>query len=636
MNVLNERQLQVIEILKGGNQWIKGDELAQLLNVTSRTIRLDINSINGFYGKTAIKSNRRLGYMLDIQVLNHPALPDESLPQNANQRCVYIIKELLFKNEELSLRALERKLYVSEFSLSNDLKKIRTIISCYPDLKLVRYQNRLVLKGDEASKRSLYKMLLTQETNGDFINLNSIARLWNNFDLMQVKQVLERVLADHDYKIQELNIPLIMIHAGIAIERIINRNYISHQTNTSNFQASPEYLISRDFFIQMGDIINFEVVEDEVILFALLLLGKKRGEYQNDMVADKLHISSDELVNQLITIIFEKFGIDFFNDEDLKIGLAMHLQSLLERQEKNIEVTNIYLQEIKRKYPLIFEMAIKTGEVLSSYCKKEISENEFAFLALHLGAAYDRSNSAEKYQAVMIIPHNQALANMAIAKIRVRFGEQLALVAIFGYFEESMISQKKPDVIITTTPLQHNLDIVTIEVSLFINHEDESQIFQTLNKLDRSRYHHDFVALIEDLVKPELFYVFENMTDSTQVISYLCDGLIKNGLAQEAYKDDVFRREAISATSFVHGFAVPHAIEVPALHSSISIMFLKKPVAWGEFEVRLVILLAINESDNHLLKIFFEWLSRIAANPKQMAKLLECSSYQEFINLVIN
>lgn len=443
--MLNERQLQVIEILKGGDQWVKGDELARLLNVTSRTIRLDINAVNGFYGETVIKANRRLGYMIDIQVLNHPALSDESLPQNANQRCVYIIKELLFNNEELSLRALESELFVSEFSLNNDLKKIRAIISCYPDLKLVRYQNRLVLKGDEASKRSLYKMLLTQETNGDFINLNSIARLWNNFDLMQVKQVLERVLADHDYKIQDSNIPLIMIHAGIAIERMINRNYISHQNNSSNFQNSPEYLISQEFFMQMGAIINIEVVEDEVVLFALLLLGKKRGEYQDDLVAGKLKITSDELVNQLIAVIFERFEIDFSSDEDLKIGLAMHLQSLLERQEKNIEVTKIYLQEIKRKYPLIFEMAIKTGEVLSSLCEKEISENEFAFLALHLGAPYDRINSAAKYQAVIIIPHNQTLANMAIAKIRVRFGERLALAAIFGNFEESMVSQKNPD-----------------------------------------------------------------------------------------------------------------------------------------------------------------------------------------------
>ena len=71
----------------------------------------------------------------------------------------------------------------------------------------------------------------------------------------------------------------------------------------------------------------------------------------------------------------------------------MHLQSLLERQKTNVQVTNVYLQEIKRKYPLVFEMAVRAGEVLAETCEVNINENELAFLALHLGAAYDRVNS---------------------------------------------------------------------------------------------------------------------------------------------------------------------------------------------------------------------------------------------------
>ncbi len=635
--MLNERQQQIIDILNSGNDWINGSDIARLLSVSSRTIRLDINAINEFYNQALIRSDRRKGYSIDLELTNLVApCSDNCLPQTAQQRCVYIIKELLFENEELSLIALEQELFVSEFTLNNDLKRIRKIIACYPELKLVRHQNRIKLQGDEGVKRSLYKMLLTQETNGDFINLNSIARLWNNFDLMEIKEELEKVLVRNDYQIPDLNFPMIMIHAGIAIERIYNRNYVNGHADSNFLRDSPEYLVSSEFFQSVGDIVNIEVVEDEVILFAMLLLGKKRSNYRDDIVALRLDISSQELVDRLLDVIDEKFGVDFKSDENLKIGLAMHLQSMLERQEKNIPVTNVYLQEIKRKYPLIFEMAIKTGEVLNSFCHQEISENEFAFLALHLGTAYDRTNSTMKHRAVMIIPHNQTLAKMAIDKIRVHFGERLQLVNIFGYFEESMVCKENPDLIITTTSLQHNLATATIKVSMFINHEDESRIFQELNILDRKRYHQEFVTLIKELVRPELFYVVDQIEDASTVIEYLCDGLIASNLADSAYKEDVFKREAISATSFVHGFAVPHAIEIPAIHSSISIMFIKNPIKWGEFEVRLVILLAINDSDNHLLKIFFEWLGSIVSNPVMMAKLLDCADYQEFIDLVTN
>ena len=48
------------------------------------------------------------------------------------------------------------------------------------------------------------KHLLTEETQGNFMNLNSIASLWSSFDLLEVKDILEDVCNKYDYKIREL------------------------------------------------------------------------------------------------------------------------------------------------------------------------------------------------------------------------------------------------------------------------------------------------------------------------------------------------------------------------------------------------------------------------------------------------
>ena len=49
-------------------------------------------------------------------------------------------------------------------------------------------------------------------------------------------------------------------------------------------------------------------------------------------------------MNELLEILNElRPDIDFSKDKDLKVGLAMHLQSLLERQKNNVQVTNVYL-----------------------------------------------------------------------------------------------------------------------------------------------------------------------------------------------------------------------------------------------------------------------------------------------------
>lgn len=364
-------------------------------------------------------------------------------------------------------------------------------------------------------------------------------------------------------------------------------------------------------------------------------MGKRANDYRKDIIKEKLAVDVEHLVEAVIVEVKEYFDIDFSKDKDLKVGLAMHLQSLLERQKNNVQVTNVYLQEIKRKYPLVFEMAVRAGEVLAETCEVNINENELAFLALHLGAAYDRVNSLKRYRAIMIIPNNQMLSKMCRDKLKIRFEERMMIVQSYGFFEESMVKEEEPDLIITTVPLKHNLNIPTVQVTLFINYEDESKVFQTLNILDKHRYHDDFVSLIKELMREDLFHVKNTMNNPKEIIDYLCDELIEKGLATQSYKEDVFRREAVSATSFVNGFAVPHSIEVSANESCISTLILDKPVIWGGFEVKLIILLAIRETDNHLLKIFFDWLSSIVSDSNKFTQLLEVREHQEFMEQVI-
>lgn len=630
--MLNKRQNQIIDILNNDNNWITGKELAKLLNVSDRTIRSDIDVINKFYDCLLIKSNKRLGYQIDEALLFKQDIETKELiPQNSHERCVYIIRELLFKSKEINLIALQDQVFVSGYSIDNDIKKIRKMISEYPSLKLIRSKNYISLRGNEADKRKLYKQLLTEETHGNFLNLNSIADLWSNFDLLEIKDILEDVCELYNYQIREIDFPMIMIHAGVAIERIINRNYINSKTAKHHLNNNIEYQISYEFFHRVSKTIDIELVEDEVVLFAQLLIGS----YQKDDEDENLDKLLNQIVDAVIKEVKDYFDINFSKDKDFKLGLKMHLQLLLERQQNNVTITNIYLQEIKRKYPLVFEMAIRAGEVIADICKINVKENELSFLALHLGAAYDRVNSIKRYRAVIIIPHNQMLSNMCIDKLKLRFEERMVIVKRYGFYEETMIKQQEPDLIITTVPLKHNLNIPTVQITLFVNYEDESKVFQTLNLLDKQRYHEDFVVLVNELIRPDLFHIKKQMASSKEVIDFLCDELISKNLADERYKEDVFKRESVSATSFVNGFAVPHSIEITSKESCISIMILDKPVKWGDFEVKLVLLLAIRDTDNHLLKIFFDWLSSIVSDSNKFRQLLEVKNYQEFIQHVI-
>lgn len=634
--MLNSRQVRVIDILNDSSSWLTGKEIANALNVTDRTIRSDIESINKFYNCILIEANKRFGYCIDEKSLSKQDIEiKEVIPQTSHERCVWLIQELLFKSKEVNLIQLQDRVFVSGYSIDNDLKKIRRMIEDYSSLRLIRSKNHVRLEGDETDKRRLYKHLLTEETQGNFMNLNSIANLWSHFDLLVIKDIFEDVCEKYEYNIREVTFPMIMIHAGVSIERIINHNYINTQTVDTKLKESLEYQISYDFFSRVSENIHIELVEDEICLFALLLLGKRSFDYRKMTLDEGSVLNIEQLVQAVINKVNDYFDIDFSKDWDLKVGLSTHLQSLLERQKNNVYVTNMYLKEIKRKYPLVFEMAVHSGYVIQENTGQYVNENELAFLALHLGAAYERVNAAKRYRGVAIIPHNQMLSKPCVNKLNLRFEDRMEIVATYSIFEQNQVMLYEPDLIITTVPLKHSLGIPTVQVTLFVNYEDESKVFQALNHLDKVRYHDDFVDLIKELMRKDLFHVKESFEDSSQIIDYMCDELIQKNLATQEYKEDVFKRESVSATSFVYGFAVPHSIEVSTNESCISTMILNKPVKWGGFEVKLIVLLAIRETDNHLLKIFFDWLCNIVSDSHRFTSLLEVSSHEEFIKQVL-
>lgn len=635
--MLNKRQEKIIMYMHDNKGWIIGKELAKLLGVSDRTIRSDIVHINEFYKDVLIESNIRLGYRMDEN--NFQSLDIESceaIPQTPEERCIYIIKELLFERNEINLTFLQDKVFVSGYSIDNDIKKIKKIIEAYEGLELIRCRNHISLKGEEEQKRKLYKDLLESEIKGNFLNLNKIASFYKDFDLIQVKDILQDTFKEYRYHIRELTLTVIIMHIGIAIERILRHKFIKTDRNTDELQNSLEYKIAKTFFEKVAREIRIDIVEDEVVLLALLLLGKNSTVYTNEAVIDEDEYSISSVLTEVFDDINKSFGVDFSCDNELRNGLEMHITSLIERYKKNIKIDNLYLQEIKHNYPLVFEMGVRACEVLGEKLHINISENEIAFIALHLGVAYARANAKYKYRVVMIHPRDQVLSNLCLEKIINRFGDRMEIIECMSFFEKKAIIELKPDLILTTLPLKHNLRIPTAQISLFVNYEDENKIFQALNNLDKIRCHDNFNLLVLKLIKKEFFYTNVDEDNPIELITKMCNKLYEKGFVEEDFINSVLQREKMSATSFDFGFATPHSLNETFIKQSVlSIAILDKPIKWGEYDIRLVILFAINKDDYKVLRIFFDWLSSVVSDSDKFSRLLEAGSYKEFIDEVL-
>lgn len=603
------------------------------MNVSDRTIRNDIAAINEFYADTMIESNIRKGYRIQGEkVKRFIEETKKEIPETGEERRWLILKTLVEHNQ-VNIYQLADQMCISEFSLENDMNKIRKLLDNYQGLKVIRQSNMLQLSGGEREKRHLYEELISYKISGNLWNLNKVAENFMRFDLLKVKELLKDIFEEFHYQMNEVRIPTLLIHVGVILERNFACHFLKEDEEQQGKYGREEYEISRHFFEKIGARLSLQVREAEICDFAIYLEHGKRKGYCEE---EQLQGLASDLVQHIIVEIREHFDIDFSEDCEFRLGLEVHTVSLLKRHYANVEIDHTCLEEVKRKYPLIFEMGVWVCKIMEEHLNIIISENEISFIALHLGSAYERANLRRKYRCLLICPHNQTVKDLCIQKIVNRFQDRMEIVGCMSYFEESLIREKNLDLILTTQPVAHALDIETTEISMFFAHTDEAAVFQTLNRLDQIRYRNNFQFFILNLIREEFFTANMAVEEPEKIISDMCDKLYARGYVKENFKEGVLKRERLSPTSFFHGFAIPHNMShQETIHSAISTAILKQPVQWGSYEVRFVLLLAITEENRNFLKIFFDWLDDIVSNPEKFARLLEVQDYQSFVNTLL-
>ena len=626
--MLNRRQEQLIKLLTEKKDWMTSRELAGYLHVTDRTIRSDVDAVNRQGECPLIESNVRKGYRAVQDAWQEPkAALTPGLPQTPGTRCIYIIQKLLFENRELNLTDLQSQIYVSDSSIQNDLKRIRRMIEPYPGLRLVRSRECISLQGDEVSKRRFYRELLVAEVQENFLNLNRLAHLYRHFDLIEVKDIFVKVLEEYDYSIHESLFSMLILHAGTSIERIRTCHYIQPEEEQQGLKETIEYQISRTFFERISDRLHLEIQEGEITMFALVIMGRRASNYASDHIRlGEKWLNIRRLMEDALARLKEVFGVDFGGDEDLAAGLKIHIHGLVERVKNQVVLEDIFLEEIKQKYPLVFEMGVCIVSYLEEQLQIRIGDMESGFIALHLGAASERMNSVRKYRVVMIMPHNQVFSEMCEKRILELYRERMEIVRKCSYFEEEEIRLLEPDLVLT---------IPTVSISLFVDPETEASILQALNQLDKKRFRLEFTSHMGHLIRKEHYYQDLDAQTPEEVIRCLCRGLEKEGIVDSDYQEIVLERERMTPTSFANALAIPHAFRAYASRSTIAVAQLRSPIQWGTFEVRLVMLFAINEGDQRMIKIFFDWVSDIVSRPEELARLTERCSYEEFTERVM-
>ncbi|CCU78548.1 Phosphotransferase system, lactose/cellobiose-specific IIB subunit:PRD [Halanaerobium saccharolyticum subsp. saccharolyticum DSM 6643] len=527
---ISSRTKKIIKILIENDDYIVTDQIAEQLEVSTRTILRELKKVEKWLQKNNVlldkkkgtgirlncssKEKRRINEILEFQSVDKHYSPDE--------RKMIILAELLKDQRPNKLYAFTRICNVSEATISNDLDEIENWVEDY-QLKLIRKPGLGVyLKGRERDIRKASINLLYQNFNLEEILLllqdkysekeqslrktlskNRLLNLIGLDTINLLDDYIKELEKNMNYRLADDSYAALMVHLAIALKRIKDGDQIIiDQKLLENIRSNDEFLIARNLVNSIAAAFNVEIPEAEVAYVTMHLMGSKgRGGIYNDEISMTEDYHLVYITRKMIEEAEIELGIYLEDDEELLIGLVRHLEPTINRIKLNLDIRNPLLEEIKEKYSKLFEVSKKCAAILAKEEGIEVPESEAAYIAMHLGSAVERkSKPQQKFRAAVACTSGIGASRLLASRLNKEFKniEVTFLISTLD-FNNQEIEELNLDLIISTVAIPES-KIPVIVVNPLLNEKQQQEINDfLLNHPAKKRNRSEKITLKEKL-----------------------------------------------------------------------------------------------------------------------------------------
>lgn len=629
--MLNVRQQNILdELEKHSSSFITSDYFVKKLDVSLRTIQSDIKKIRSFVNETKVaeivsvasKGSKLVVYDA-ISFYKIISKKDKELA-NQSDRVRKLCILLLNQTRAVSRQFLVNRLYISTSTLTNDLNEADKILSEYRLTIERTSQNGIKIWGKEEDKRKcLLKLgnLETDQDHKDFEGRENTRR--------EIEKIVVSVLLKYRYHISDTLFQNLIVHIEMAIKRMNSGFPIQENTINRGKRFKEEITVAEEIFNKLGARFHFDSKKAEVINLGIYIKGK--SDFEND---DYISEEVNTFILDVLEEVNDKFNIDFRQEIDLRISLALHLIPLLTRIDYNIQNENQMLDQIKQSFPLAFDIAAYMCLLLQRKTNKKVDEGEIAYLAIYFNQFISKYNDILGKQRTLIITSLKRSESVLLRqRFATWFSKEISVLTLLNVHEISSINIEDYDVIFTTEQTELTEKIGAILISFFPSELEYSQI-----KLAIDGFKDKFEII--DLFHKDRF-CFGNFQSKEEVIIKLC-AMSKDKAKEkvEELQEAVFLREELGSSYFGNDIALPHPINPISVNTFVSVILTKNDLIWDsdKNKVRLIMLVAIEKNNakvfqlwNYLSKIIQEknFIDLLSKNPtfenfqKELTQLLE-------------
>lgn len=564
-------------------------ELTHYFQVSARTIRSHVHSANqmmsGFARVTF--SNERNAYVLTVEDQDRY---EEWKRRNrqllagglaSGDRIPRLLNYLLLADRWTTISDLASMLFVSQQSISSDLKEVESILTDFNLVLAKRPHYGIRIEGSEMDRR----ICMASVTSSTILEASSrkggdLAR-----EASRIGAIVERVLSSRDFSISSVAYQNLVVHLVVAIERIKKGCYVPLDENeirrlSTFFEHDTAVAIAHELEREEG----IELPKSEVAYITIHLAGKRTLETLDQDSGTMITESVWDVVSLMLEKVRRDMRVDLRSDLELRMNLARHVLPLSARLRYGIQSKNPLLSDIKVRYPLAWSMALCSAEVLEDRYGVPLSEDECAYIALPFALALERMRvPAPKKNVLIVCASGLGSAQLLRQRFLKEFGALLERCDTCDVASLRTRNLSDVDYVFTTVPVP-KLSVPVCQIDFFFDRKASDDIRHVLEGQSHGG----------DVFRRQLFFAHLDARSKDECISFLCNQMVGQGLASDGLERSVRRRELMEATSFGNHVALPHPLEPQSETTTVAVAVLDEAIVWDALghEVQAVFLVS--------------------------------------------
>lgn len=626
---MQSKQIELINyMMENKARVLTSQQLADVLNISMRSVKTYISQINETGKGKAIISNKN-GYTLNVPVAKS-LLAQENIviPQTYEERSTYVIKAFFLQHtNSLDLYHMADELYVSDSTLKADIKKMNMRFKSF-NIVFAIERDQIKLQGPEKNIRKLFSYILYEEVDNHYLDLQILKSNFKNIDIDSMLPAIKQIFSKNDYYINDLALRNMLLHLVIIIERIQEGKTIPSMVREIQDQDSENECVAelcKKLEQQFSITINEEERREIYVLFKSSTNFVVTGGMQEvrALVGNEIM----EETKELVYLIQQAYAVNL-DTENFIIPFALHLKNLMLRAKNSTNIKNPMLESIQSQHLILFDMALYVSLQLEKKHKIYISQDEVAFIALHIGGEIERQkNNNPKVRVVLLCPSYMNIESRLYNELLINFSNDINIVA--SVRDSHQLEELNYDLLISTVRIKVPAACETAVISPFMTSGDKLEIQEKIENSLNNKKNKMLTRHFNDYFEKELFFVSNRPLDKMEVIDILVGNLYEKEYVRRDYREHVLMRERAACTAFGK-IAIPHSVEMNAYKTCASVMISGKGIRWENQIVYVVLMIAINKLDNHVFKELYESLVIIFSEETNIELFRECRSYEEF------